>query len=72
MLKARFSLDVATLERMIVEHNKHGDEPDTFIVEPVKYNDKHTNVVGKTQPIMFLIGRCAAGGFDSLLDVSAL
>lgn len=72
MLKAKFALPTKTILFLIEEHNKHGETPDAFIVEPVKYNDEQCIVVAKAQPIMYLIGAAAAAGFDSLLDVTSL
>ncbi len=72
MLKAKFALPLERMERMIAAHHARTDATDVFLVEPVKYNDKQTNVIGKANPIMYLIGEVAGHGEDSLLDVSIL
>lgn len=72
MLKAKFSLTSAAVLPLIDNHNRHGEMPDAFLVESVKYNPEQCIVVGHAQPIMYLIGAAAAAGFDSLLDVSSL
>jgi|DEB19_MinimDraft_3_1074340.scaffolds.fasta_scaffold06888_1 hypothetical protein len=72
MLKAKFSLTLDELKPFIAKANEGSSEWYHFITSPVTYNDKQTNVVGDEQPIMFLIGEVANGGFDSLLDVTRL
>lgn len=72
MLKAKFSLTCQAVMPMIERHNSKCETPDVFIVEPVKYNDKQCIVVGAANPVMYLIGECAAAGFDSLMDVTSL
>lgn len=72
MLKAKFSLTTKAITPLIERHNGKCETPDVFIVEPVSYNDEQCIVVGAANPIMYLIGECAAAGFDSLMDVSRL
>ena len=72
MLKAKFSLTATELQPFLVKASEGSEQEYQFLIEPVSYNDKQTNVVGHTQPVMFLIGEVASGGFDSLLDVTRL
>lgn len=72
MLKAKFSLTAAELQPFLIKANEGSEREYHFLIEPVTYNDKQTNVVGHAQPVMFLIGEVASGGFDSLVDVTRL
>ena len=72
MLKAKFEMSVERTEKMIAAHHARTDKHDVFLVEAVKYNEKQTIVIGKANPIMYLIGEVAGHGDECLLDVSAL
>ena len=72
MLKAKFALDMKTVQMCIDAHNQRAGATDVFIVEPVKYSEGQTIVVGSASPIMYLIGEIAAHGEAGLLDVSSL
>ena len=72
MLKAKFSLSRNEIEFFLAKANEGSEREYPFLVEPCKYDDKNTIVVGHAQPIMFLIGAVANGGHDCLTDVSRL
>lgn len=72
MLKAKFSLTATELQPFLVKANEGSEREYPFLVEPSKYDDKSTIVVGHAQPIMFLIGEVASGGHDNLMDVTRL
>jgi hypothetical protein len=71
MLKAKFSLSTTDLQGHISNLHR-GGHTNPFIVEPVTYNEKQSNVVSDDLSIMALIGVLAAENAPTLLDVSRL
>lgn len=71
MLKAKFSLTAADLQGHISNLHRGGVNA-PFIVEPVSYNEKQSNVVSDDLSIMALIGVLAADVSPTLLDVTRL
>lgn len=71
MLKAKFSLTTTDLQDRIANLHRGGING-PFIVEPVTYNEKQSNVVSDDLSVMALIGVLATESAPTLLDVSRL